>query len=374
MAQVVPEAAVEAGLIAACHTEGMEGLADFYQTYAPPVRALCLARLGDRALAEDACHDTILKAYGAAGRFWPGAKVWPWLSTIASNVCTDIQRRQHREVIAGLIPDERSDLGEPGADDRAQARMHSDLVTDALRRLSPRQRELLYRYEYQGYSYQEMAELTGSSLPAVRTALMRARQSLRAKVEELAEERPSWPLAIAAIVGRVPGRIRAWAVRAGSRVRHASLTKPEMAGHLAAAAALTVCAATGIGSVGGDVAAARQISPVPVAADRSGVMSPPVAGAVSGGIAGSFGGGASSGSSGSSGSGHGSGLPPLPPSGGNFHFHGPGFVAPVNGPANTPSGINVGTINVNCDQVTQSNVIAGAICPIVTHSPLVPSH
>jgi hypothetical protein len=99
-----------------------------------------------------------------------------------------------------------------------------------------------------------------------------------------------------------------------------------------------------------------------------------VAGAVSGGIAGSFGGGASSGSSGSSGSGHGSGLPPLPPSGGNFHFHGPGFVAPVNGPANTPSGINVGTINVNCDQVTQSNVIAGAICPIVTHSPLVPSH
>jgi RNA polymerase sigma-70 factor (ECF subfamily) len=374
MAQVVPEATVEDDLIAACHTEGMEGLADFYQAYAPAVRALCLARLGDRALAEDACHDTILKAYGAAGRFWPGAKVWPWLSTIASNVCTDIQRRQHREIIAGLIPDERPDLGEPGADDRAQARMHSDLVTDALRRLSPRQRELLYRYEYQGYSYQEMAELTGSSLPAVRTALMRARQSLRTKVEELAEERPSWPLAIAAIVGRVPGRIRAWAVRSGSRVRHASLTKPEMAGHLAAVVALTVCAATGIGSVGGDVAVAQRISHHPAAADRSGVVSPPVAGAVSNGVAGSLGGGAPPGSSGSSGSGRGSGPPPLTPSGGNFHFHGPAFSAPVNGPANTRSNINVGTITVNCDQVTQSSVIAGVVCPIVNHSPLVPAH
>jgi len=369
MGQVVPEAAIEDDFIAAFHAEGMEGLADFYQTYAPAVRALCLARLGDRALAEDACHDTILKAYGAAGRFWPGARVWPWLSTIASNVCTDIQRRQHREVIAGLTPVGRSELGEPGADDRAEARMHSDLVTDAMLRLSPRQRELLYRYEYQGYSYQEMAELTGSSLPAVRTALMRARQSLRAKVEEMAGGRPSWPLAIAAIVGRVPRRIRALAVRAGSRVRHAALTKPDVAGHLAAVAALTVCAATGIGSVGGDMAAARSVSHRNVASDRPAMTAAPAAGPVSNGSATSFGGGAPPPANGSSGSGHGSGLPPLPPSGGNYHFHGPVFSAPVNGPANTPSSINIGTITVNCDQVTQSRVIARVVCPVVTHFP-----
>ena len=48
-----------------------------------------------------------------------------------------------------------------------------------MNRLSAEQSELIYLKDYEGYSYKEIAELTGLSFENVKIKLFRARQQLR---------------------------------------------------------------------------------------------------------------------------------------------------------------------------------------------------
>lgn len=165
-----------------------------YRAYARALRAFCQVRLGDRAAAEDAAHETILKAHAAMGRFRPEARLWPWLATIAARVCADMRRAHRRQ--AGFDP-ERSELHPPAdleADQQADQRIRVELVEDAMRELPPRYRAYLYRRDYEGLTYEEIAELDGTSVASVRSVLLRARRALRHKITDLAESRGQWPL------------------------------------------------------------------------------------------------------------------------------------------------------------------------------------
>lgn len=165
-----------------------------YRAYARALRAFCQVRLGDRAAAEDAAHETILKAHAAMGRFRPEARLWPWLATIAARVCADMRRAHRRQ--AGFDP-ERSELhpaADLEADQQADQRIRVELVEDAMRELPPRYRAHLYRRDYQGLTYEEIAELEGTSVASVRSVLLRARRALRHKITDLAQSRGQWPL------------------------------------------------------------------------------------------------------------------------------------------------------------------------------------
>ncbi|MGH9085313.1 MAG: sigma-70 family RNA polymerase sigma factor [Acidimicrobiales bacterium] len=198
-------------------------LAHLFETYADPVEALCRRRLRDLHLAEDACHETLIRAAANADRLDPGAPVWPWLATIAANVCTDMQRRMARHTVVADPPDRHSE--EPH--DTLARRQRGRLVEDALALLPEPARSAVYLRDMAGWSYEDIAAAQGRSAASVRSTLFRGRRLLRRQVETLAaHRRAEWPLpAVVGLTWRsIPTRLqrlreRAELVRARVGVR-----------------------------------------------------------------------------------------------------------------------------------------------------------
>jgi RNA polymerase sigma-70 factor (ECF subfamily) len=172
-------------------------LDELYRTHAVALLALCRRRLGDAHLAEDACHEALLKAHRARDSFRAEQPMWPWLATIARNVCTDMQRRQSR-----VTPAEPQHLEGPAPEadpeELADRAIRRQLLVDALTSLPAHYREPVYLKHFEGWTYEQIAAHDRTSLAAVRTRLTRGRRELRARVEDLARRRGQWPLPVAA--------------------------------------------------------------------------------------------------------------------------------------------------------------------------------
>jgi RNA polymerase sigma-70 factor (ECF subfamily) len=175
------------------------------EDYRRELTGYCYRMLGSAFEADDAVQETMLRAWKSAEGFEGRSSVRSWLYRIATNVCVDMLRgRQRRarpmELAPSSAPDE-SLLGQalpehlwvsPIADDRilppdadpaeiveARDTIRLAFVT-ALQHLPPRQRAALILCEVLRWQATEVAELLGTSVPAVNSALQRARTTLAA--------------------------------------------------------------------------------------------------------------------------------------------------------------------------------------------------
>jgi len=161
----------------------------------------CYRMLGSVADAEDAVQETIVRAWRSLDRFEGRASVRTWLHRIATNVCLDAlsdgsrRMRPFEEGPAGsleqeLVTRERSHWLEPIPDARAtpsdadpfqQAVLRQSIrlaFVAALQHLPPRQRAAVILTEVLGWSAAEVADCLETSVPAVNSALQRARATL----------------------------------------------------------------------------------------------------------------------------------------------------------------------------------------------------
>lgn len=138
--------------------------------------------LGDPDEAEDVVQETFVRAYRGLGRYQERQSFHGWLFRILINRCRSAAARRHRHrqrfvrderVLAGAIGD-----GAPAAGDFDARLQH------ALAGLDPRQREAFLLKLGEGLDYEEMARLTGASIPALKMRVKRARDHVRARWEE----------------------------------------------------------------------------------------------------------------------------------------------------------------------------------------------
>ena len=81
-----------------------------------------------------------------------------------------------------LLPDAAGLDGEPAV--QAERNLAADAVTGALCALPFPQRAAVVLHHFEGLSYAEVARVTGSTEPAVRSHLFRARRTLSKRLEE----------------------------------------------------------------------------------------------------------------------------------------------------------------------------------------------
>jgi RNA polymerase sigma-70 factor (ECF subfamily) len=148
--------------------------------------------LGDPDAAADAAQEAFISAYRGIGGF-RGGSFKAWLLRIVTNACYDQFRRRQRHPTSSLdallvADEEPAEL--PGAadgpEDHALRREVRAQVQEALLTLPPDQRTVVVLSDVQGLSYEEIAEVTQTSLGTVKSRLSRAREHLR--VELLARE------------------------------------------------------------------------------------------------------------------------------------------------------------------------------------------
>ncbi|HWB30303.1 MAG TPA: sigma-70 family RNA polymerase sigma factor [Vicinamibacterales bacterium] len=164
----------------------------------------CYRMLGSAFDAEDAVQETMVRAWQNLAKFEGRSSLRTWLYRIATNVCLDARSdrsRRARPVEDGprrTVDDDletrpRTHWLEPIPDAHAlpsDANPHELTVlrqsirlafVAALQHLPPRQRAALILSEVLGWSAAEIADALDTSVPAINSALQRARATLAAR-------------------------------------------------------------------------------------------------------------------------------------------------------------------------------------------------
>ena len=153
-----------------------------------------VARMIGRADSEDIAQQVFLNVWKSARRWRPKARVTTWLMTITKRLVFNESRRRGR---TRLIPQQWEDEGMPESADTAPAPDSQLLdrelhlaVEGAMASLSEKERMAVVLRRHEGMPYEEIAEVLGTSVPAVKSLLFRARNLLR---EKLAPYLEGWP-------------------------------------------------------------------------------------------------------------------------------------------------------------------------------------
>ena len=150
------------------------------QHYQTPIYNLAYRMLGDPAEAEDAAQETFLRAFTRFHSYRPELKFASWLLSIAAHYCIDRARR--RKHLGFSLDDEAVYETMPAADaDPAEVVAMRERGADAqrlLQTLSPDSRAIVVLKYWHELSVEEIANLSGDSVAAVKVKLFRARQAM----------------------------------------------------------------------------------------------------------------------------------------------------------------------------------------------------
>lgn len=148
---------------------------------------LALRMLGDRAEAEDAVQEAFARAYKRLEYFDPSYRLSTWLYRIALNICRDHlkspRRKERPRGLAAMPLSERTDDAQR-ADHRLERARMAQRLAGCLEQLSSSYREAVVLKDLEELSYQEMKEVTGAPVTALKIRVVRARAKLRALLEE----------------------------------------------------------------------------------------------------------------------------------------------------------------------------------------------
>ncbi len=141
--------------------------------------------LQDPDAAADIVQESLIKAYRALGGF-QGGNFKSWLMRIVVNSCYDLLRVQKRTATES-IDDSPIDLDyaaqltdhSEGPADHAERMELNHYLELGIRALPAEQRMVLVLCDIHGYSYEEIAEMTGFAMGTVKSRISRARQKLR---------------------------------------------------------------------------------------------------------------------------------------------------------------------------------------------------
>ena len=173
--------------------------AELLRRYEARILTFCYSFTRDRGLAEDLAQETFLRVFRSASRYQPIAKFSTWLYKIAVNLCiNELKRGRLRPRLilddpAGPDPEgsrvvERLVFnGQPPATEAEQHELQ-EMIRRAVNHLPDDQRTTLVLVEYHHLAYQEVAEILGVTVSAIKMRVKRARTSLRELLKVLKAE------------------------------------------------------------------------------------------------------------------------------------------------------------------------------------------
>ena len=155
-----------------------------------PIYALAYRVIGREDDARDVVQETFLRAFRSIGGFKGQAKFSSWLYRIALNLCRDWIRKKKRTPV--MQAPEGVDVIEMAADvgptesieDLVARKALSEVVARAMAVLPDEQRTALILKEYQGLTFQEIADLLGCPLSTVKTRLYQGLLVVRRELEK----------------------------------------------------------------------------------------------------------------------------------------------------------------------------------------------
>ena len=157
----------------------VDAFEEIYRAHAGRMLALCRRMISDEPRARDLVQDIFVRAWEALPGFRGHSALGTWLHRLAVNVVLASLRNSRREDERIVGADD--DLG---ASDSAAEQVEARIDLDAALRVLPAGARIVFvLHDVEGYSHEEIAQMTGIAAGTARTQLWRARRALMRRLE-----------------------------------------------------------------------------------------------------------------------------------------------------------------------------------------------
>lgn len=166
----MPEAD-EAELVTRAREGDLDAFDSLVRRHGPAVYRVAVRMLGEPADAEDAAQESFVQAWRSLRSFRGQSRFSTWMYRIVTNRClNELARRRETEPLQEESPSEG-----PGPEEVVVARSEFAVLRQVVDDLTPEQRVALVLREFEGCTYEEIAEVLDISVSAVKSRLHRAR-------------------------------------------------------------------------------------------------------------------------------------------------------------------------------------------------------
>ena len=172
----------ETELVTRAQSGDRNAFSELVRTHAQGVLNVVYRMCGNMQVAEDAAQETFIQAWLRLSSYRPQASLRSWLYRIAVNSAIDMLRKEKR-IMPGAVEDLRLTDSGPGPEAMVASYERTELVQEAIQSLPDASRGVLVLREYEGLSYQEIAETLDIPVGTVMSRLNYARKLLREKLE-----------------------------------------------------------------------------------------------------------------------------------------------------------------------------------------------
>lgn len=150
-----------------------EAFKELYNRYSPNIHAYCFKIFNDEQTAEDIFQETFMRFYQHCKIQNDSVNVHGYLITIARNLSITHKKKSER-----IIYSEKLDLIEFNYQNEDKKEL-LDLISMALELLEFKYQDAFILKEYNGLSYEELAEVTGITLNNAKSRVFRARNKIK---------------------------------------------------------------------------------------------------------------------------------------------------------------------------------------------------
>jgi len=148
--------------------------------YFPLILNFIYRFLGTREAAEDLTQEVFLKVFHQAQNYVPRSSFKTWIYVIARNASlNELRRNKHRDIDTEITGEEIDTASGSRPEEAAIQNETTAQVREAIEQLPERQRTALILNRYDELSYEEIATIMKLSPKAIKSLLMRARESLK---------------------------------------------------------------------------------------------------------------------------------------------------------------------------------------------------
>ena len=164
--------------------------------YKDPLMNFVYRFVGEKDACTDIVQDTMIKFYLNKDSYKSFAKFSTWIYTIAGNLAkNELKRRKRRKFVpvhpSGEDEDRQIQIEDTSffAPDReADSSIKDEIIQNALLKVKPVYREVVILRDIEGFSYEEIAEITDLSIGTVKSRINRGRSHLQKLLKNIYKE------------------------------------------------------------------------------------------------------------------------------------------------------------------------------------------
>jgi RNA polymerase sigma-70 factor, ECF subfamily len=196
MAESPPDEPEDLELMARVRDGDADAFAALVERHQHRVVGTVARMLGSPNDAEDIAQQVFVRVWKSAARWQPSAKFTTWLMTITRNLVFNEVRRRGRAHTVPLeepgdrAPREYEDRSTLSPQDAVSTAELEVAIDKAIQSLADQPRMALILRRYEEMSYEDIAGVLGTTVPAVKSMLFRARAELRERLASWLDESP----------------------------------------------------------------------------------------------------------------------------------------------------------------------------------------